>query len=244
MFEVDKFRRRFTQSAKIRVWSSNSRAPAHPTLTVCSFIHPLHLDEGVKRFCFVIYCHLRTFTLHLLRGYAQTELPPRLEKSEKGLVSGRGGVTKSGLMSSEESLFVLAQLHWWGLMLFKSGLRKSQSCCWQSLFSAPGVSIASGHEAHRIYAGDKEGGFHNAWWSASDTLPQSDPCFGGCGKICEATLKIMANKCLYSDQVLRIIVLKSEMKDGGKKYLKVRERLMVYEWRVSRLWGWEIRFSA
>lgn len=154
------------------------------------------------------------------------------------------GLTKSGLMSSEESLFVLAQLHWWCLMLFKSGLRKSQSCCWQSLFSAPGVSIAPGHEAHRIYAGDKEGGFHNAWWSASDTLPQSDPCFSGCGKICEETLKIMANKCLYSDQVLRIIVLKSEIKDGGKKYLKVRERLMVYEWKVSRLWGSKIRFSA
>lgn len=147
-------------------------------------------------------------------------------------------------MSSEESLFVLAQLHWWCLMLFKSGLRKSQSCCWQSLFSAPGVSIAPGHEAHRIYAGDKEGGFHNAWWSACDTLPQSDPYFSGCRKICKETLKIMANKCLYSDQVLHIIVLKSEMKDGGKKYLKVRERLMVYEWRVSRFWGGEIRFSA
>lgn len=91
MFEVDKFRRRFTQSAKICVWSSNSRTPAHPTLTVRSFIHPLHLDEGVKRFCFVIYCHLRRFTLHLLRGYAQTELPVCLVKSEKGLVSGCGG---------------------------------------------------------------------------------------------------------------------------------------------------------
>lgn len=33
---------------------------------------------------------------------------------------------------------------------------------------APGVSIAPGHETHRIYTGDKEGGFHNAWWSASD----------------------------------------------------------------------------
>lgn len=59
-------------------------------------------------------------------------------------------------------------------MLFKSGLRKSQSCCLQSRFSAPRVSIASGHETHRIYAVDKEGGFHNAWWSASDTLPLSD----------------------------------------------------------------------
>lgn len=91
MFEVDKFRQRFTQSAKICVWSSNSRTPAHPMLTVHSFIHPLHLDEGVKRFCFVIYCHLRRFTLHLLRRYAQTELPVCLEKSEKGLVSGCGG---------------------------------------------------------------------------------------------------------------------------------------------------------
>lgn len=62
----------------------------------------------------------------------------------------------------------------WCLMLFKSGLRKSQSCCLQSRFSAPRVSIASGHETHRIYAVDKEGGFHNAWWSASDTLPLSD----------------------------------------------------------------------
>lgn len=56
----------------------------------------------------------------------------------------------------------------WCLIPFKSGLRKNQSCCWPSLFGAPGVSIAPGHETHRIYAGDKEGGFHNAWWSASD----------------------------------------------------------------------------
>lgn len=56
----------------------------------------------------------------------------------------------------------------WCLILFKSGLRKNQSCCWPSLFGAPGVSIAPGHETHRIYAGDKEGGFHNARWSASD----------------------------------------------------------------------------
>lgn len=60
------------------------------------------------------------------------------------------------------------------LMLFKSGLRKSQSCCWQSQFGAPGVSIAPGHETHWIYTWDKEGGIHNAWWSASDTIPQSD----------------------------------------------------------------------
>lgn len=64
-------------------------------------------------------------------------------------------------------------------MLFKSGLRKSQSCCWLSPFSAPRVSIAPGHETHRIYTGDKEGGFHNAWWSARDTLPQSDLCVSG-----------------------------------------------------------------
>lgn len=60
------------------------------------------------------------------------------------------------------------------LMLFKSALRKSQSCCWQSQFSAPGVSVAPGHETHWIYAWDKEGGIHKAWWSTSDTIPQSD----------------------------------------------------------------------
>lgn len=56
----------------------------------------------------------------------------------------------------------------WCLILFKSGLRKNQSCCWPSLFGAPGVSIASGHETHRIYGGDREGVLYNAWWSASD----------------------------------------------------------------------------
>lgn len=40
------------------------------------------------------------------------------------------------------------------LILFKSGLRKNQSCCWPSLFGAPGVSIAPGHETHGIYAED------------------------------------------------------------------------------------------
>lgn len=65
------------------------------------------------------------------------------------------------------------------LMLFKSSLRKSQSCCWQSQFSAPGVSIAPGHETHWIYAWDKEGGIHKAWWSASDTIPQPDLGNGG-----------------------------------------------------------------
>lgn len=53
----------------------------------------------------------------------------------------------------------------WRLILGKSGLRKNQSCCWLSLFA---VSTAPGHETHRIYAEDKEGGFHDAWWSASD----------------------------------------------------------------------------
>lgn len=41
---------RFTQSAKICVWSSNIGAPAHPMLTMCSFIHPSHLDEGLTDF--------------------------------------------------------------------------------------------------------------------------------------------------------------------------------------------------
>lgn len=43
-------RRRFTQSAKICACSSNIRAPAHPMLTMCSFIHPSHLDEGLTDF--------------------------------------------------------------------------------------------------------------------------------------------------------------------------------------------------
>lgn len=43
----------------------------------------------------------------------------------------------------------------WCLMLFKSGLRKSQSCCWPSLFGAPGVSMAPGHETYRIDTVDK-----------------------------------------------------------------------------------------
>ena len=44
--EVDKFRLRFTQSAKIFVWSSNIGAPAHPMLTMSSFFHSFYLDEG------------------------------------------------------------------------------------------------------------------------------------------------------------------------------------------------------
>lgn len=65
------------------------------------------------------------------------------------------------------------------LMLFKSALRKSQSRCWQTQFSAPGVSVAPGHETHWIYAWDKEGGIHKAWWSTSDTIPRSDLGDGG-----------------------------------------------------------------
>lgn len=52
VFEVDRFRQRFTQSAEIFVWSSNTQVPAHPVLTMPSFIHPSHL-RGI---CFVAYC--------------------------------------------------------------------------------------------------------------------------------------------------------------------------------------------
>lgn len=166
-------------------------------LTMCSFIHPSHLDEGW--FSFVVYwciigvlvlvylwrvLLLCTNTLSLIYLYLSKKMQKVSTNTKKDL--RQGDKAEVDVKWSECVWASTAAL--WYLMLFKSGLRKSQSCCWQSLFSAPGVSIAPGHETHRIYAGDKEGGFHNAWWSASDTLPQSDLCVSGWGKICEETL--------------------------------------------------------
>lgn len=159
VFEGDRFRQRFTQSAKICVWSSNTPVHAHAVLTMPSFIHPSQF----------VWWLIVWFLARMRPRPGFAFIVKKKEKKER--LSRRDKVE----VDVESSECVSASTAALGcLMLFKSGLRKSQSCCWQSQFSAPGVSVAPGHETHRIYAWDKEGGIHEARWSASDTVPRSD----------------------------------------------------------------------
>lgn len=107
------------------------------------------------------------------------------------------------------------------IMLFKSGLRKSQSCCWQSQFSALGVSVAPGHETHWIYAWDKEGGIHEAWWSASDTIPQSDLGKGGWEDRSEEKMQGCNFKSRVRSNLKKMWVMKTIEGEGETRSAKI-----------------------